>query len=127
MGLLVLLWIKDLTLNPRLRQGNAVTAALLELFLAFAAQEAERGRADGRRLIVDPTRLREALAAYKAAAFRIGASQATGILTFQGLGSRPDRGPHAAARGAGRLQGGCVPHRCVPGRVSFRHAVVELC
>lgn len=49
-----------------------MTAALLELFRAFAAQEAERGRADGRRLIVDPTPLREALAAYKAAAFRIG-------------------------------------------------------
>ena len=58
-----------------LRQGNAVTAALLELFHAFAAQEAERGRADGRRLVVDPTPLREALAAHKAAAFGIGVSQ----------------------------------------------------
>ena len=67
---------RTLTLSPRLRQGNAVTAALLELFLAFAAQEAERGRADGRRLVVDPTRLREALAAFKAAAFRIGVLQA---------------------------------------------------
>ena len=52
-----------------------MTAALLELFLTFAAQEAEHGRADGRRLVVDPTRLREALAAFKAAAFRIGVSQ----------------------------------------------------
>ncbi|KAK9830628.1 hypothetical protein WJX81_006901 [Elliptochloris bilobata] len=53
-------------------QGNAVTAGLLELFRAFAAQDAERGRPDGRRLVVDPTPLREALAAYNAAAFRIG-------------------------------------------------------
>lgn len=75
-GLLVLLGEKSPNPNPRLRQGNAVTAALLELFLAFAAQEAERGRADGRRLVVDPTRLREALAAFKAAAFRIGESRA---------------------------------------------------
>ena len=56
----------------RLRQGNAVTAALLELFRAFAAQDVERGRAEGRRAIVDPTLLRKALAAYNAAAFRIG-------------------------------------------------------
>ena len=59
-----------------LRQGNAVTAGMLELFRSWAAQDVERGRADGRRLIVDPTPLRKALAAYNAAAFRMGASQA---------------------------------------------------
>lgn len=54
-----------LTLSPWLRQSNADTAALLELFLAYAARETERGRVNGRRLIVDPMRLREALAAFQ--------------------------------------------------------------
>ena len=97
-----------------------MTAALLELFLAFAAQEAERGRADGRRLVVDPTRLREALAAFKAAAFRIGAPQATVIQDLLGIGSPPGRGPHAAARGAGGLQGSCLSHWCATGHGNAR-------
>jgi len=65
-----------------------VTAGLLGLFRAFAQQEAERGRANDRRSqVVDPTSLREALAASNAASFRIGAPCASIVITDARAGS----------------------------------------
>lgn len=83
--------------GPR-TQGNAVTAGLLGLFSAFARQEAERSRApDGARAPVDPTPLRQALAAYSAASFRIGAPRWARAASRMGDLTHPAAGHSPAA------------------------------
>jgi len=78
-----------------------VTAGLLALFNAFAQQEANRsggGGGGGQRQVVDPTQLREALAAFDAASFSQG---------MPSLAHRADIA-HGVAPGLS-----CGPQRCV--------------
>jgi len=85
-----------------------VTAGLLALFNAFAQQEADRsGGGGGQRQVVDPTQLREALAAFDPASF--------------------SQGTPSPAPWADRAHGVALSRNCGSWRCGARSSVMRLC